>query len=1191
VADAFELLDPRSAQAFLKSFAGDVQRKGDACFRRGCVQELASVKPGTNYAVHLNNGEDIEVQLDYDPAKGWSGECSCDKFANCEHIFAAMRALLAEHSAAAVRSLSSGGAAASASLAASRNKPDVAESSELVGSLLAHRKGPLKRDEKKFLAHFRAVHARCLNYGRVSEWDIAELGLPVDGGGWREVDFGPSVPKSELEFWQCIALYAEEHNLGVPEFLQPVTDLKSVRAKKARWQRSQLIERWNRTLEETQLRPPPAPGDAAPHAELRLLIDESGAHLRWRRGGQGDFVAVRHTQLPQIARDFSSGAISFSPETQLLWHYFDPRGSQSGSELHYAWGNTPIILGKILRIPQLEPLVVNTRGEPLARPAEALRWTMTPSEDEAGDYRLRLTLPDGSPLPKILCVLPGRPTLYLTAGAVYAEPNDTAAVLNPSAENSIPAEAIEQAHGISFLQSLGVELPARIRDRVRSVPSKILIRCALRHVFPGSNAEDCLVTVVAEADDGFRRVWDGASWQPEKAAPGRKKRRDPRGEITVYDAAPLARVPVLLEPLNLKSGPYDGSLKVRVTKKFPDLFAAWIRGLPPEVSLELEGDLASFANTDVSGSVKMDVTEADIDWFDLRIVLNVSDTTLTQEEIRLLLKARGGYVRLEGKGWRRLKYDLSAEDDERLARLGLSARELSDEPQRLHALQLADEAARKFLPGEQVEQIKRRVEDIKARVTPDLPAGITAQLRPYQLEGFHFLAYLAANRFGGILADDMGLGKTVQTLAWLLWLRDPAQREEAERAKPAPPSLVVCPKSVMDNWHAEAVRFAPGLRVRLWTATELDGFFTSLDTADLHVLNYSQLRMLGERLGNLRWLAVILDEGQYIKNPNSQTAQIARALKAERRLVLTGTPIENRLLDLWSLMAFAMPGVLGSRTHFSRVYDSKEDPLARRRLSARVRPFLLRRTKEQVAGDLPDRIEEDLLCEIEGEQKALYRAELKRAQQLLLSIKTPKELAEQQFHFLVSLLRLRQICCDPRLLQADSKVAGAKTEALLEQLDPLMEDGRKVLVFSQFVEMLNLLRPVLEERGWPVFYLAGSTENRGDLVRQFQAAEGHAVFLISLKAGGFGLNLTAASYVVLFDPWWNPAVENQAIDRTHRIGQVNKVIAYRLLIKDSIEEKIRALQKQKKALAEDVLGEERFAQSLTLADFQFLFSD
>jgi SNF2 family DNA or RNA helicase len=244
-----------------------------------------------------------------------------------------------------------------------------------------------------------------------------------------------------------------------------------------------------------------------------------------------------------------------------------------------------------------------------------------------------------------------------------------------------------------------------------------------------------------------------------------------------------------------------------------------------------------------------------------------------------------------------------------------------------------------------------------------------------------------------------------------------------------------------------------------------------------------------------------------------------------------------------------------------------------------------------VAKDLPDRVEEDLFCEIEGEQKTLYRAELKRAQQMLLGVQTQKQLSEQRFHFLTSLLRLRQICCHPRLVKSDSKAASAKLEALIDQIEPLMEEGHKVLVFSQFVEMLDILRAEVAERKWPMFYLAGGTENRGALVQEFQSTEGAAVFLISLKAGGFGLNLTAASYVVLFDPWWNPAVENQAIDRTHRIGQTRNVMAYRLLIKNSIEEKIRALQKTKSALAEDVLGEEKFSQSLTLDDLRYLFSD
>ncbi len=302
-------------------------------------------------------------------------------------------------------------------------------------------------------------------------------------------------------------------------------------------------------------------------------------------------------------------------------------------------------------------------------------------------------------------------------------------------------------------------------------------------------------------------------------------------------------------------------------------------------------------------------------------------------------------------------------------------------------------------------------------------------MRPYQTEGFHFLAYLASNRFGGVLADDMGLGKTLQTLAWLAWLKE-AGHGVTRPAVVALPSLVVCPKSVMDNWRAEAERFYPNLRVRLWRGEPADQLPAVRDSAELIVINYAQLRTLSPEIANAQWLAAILDEAQYIKNPDSQTAQAARALNAEYRLAVTGTPIENRLLDLWSIFGFAMPGALGNRAHFLRRFDAKDNPLARRRLAARVRPFLLRRTKAQVAQDLPDRVEEDLLCEMEGEQLTLYRAELKRARQLILGLKSNKQLNEERFNILTSLLRLRQICCHPgledgTLREADSAIKGS----------------------------------------------------------------------------------------------------------------------------------------------------------------------
>ncbi|MEY2428591.1 MAG: hypothetical protein QOJ40_1476, partial [Verrucomicrobiota bacterium] len=1171
--DSFELLDPRNAQAFLKTFESDARRKGEAHFRKSHVHDLTPEQPGMAYSALVNDGsQPAKVHLQYDPIEGWSGDCSCPLEFDCEHVFAAMRALLAEHSTAAVRSLSSGASPASAGWTKSTSKAED-ESGGLDRRLRAVLGRPLKAEETKFIRKVHTLFARSRQSGHITYRDFDELDLRLGGYGWAPLEIWPALPANEHEFWLYIANAAREHQLPIPEFMAPITDLTGIQDRLVRWKRSREVERWKNTLGNLQLAPPLANRE---ETELRLVIDEKEARLQWQRGGHDAFETIKPAQLQHIPDEERRGRLFFTAEGALLWQLLSTR-FYLGSTMHLRYSDMAAAnaLGRVLRTPLLASRVVNREGLPLLRPAEPLRWAVTPAETEEEDYRLRLVQANGAPPPPVFCVIPGNPTLYLTANEVFTGPAPQEHILDPLVENPIPAPAIERAAGVAFLQSLGLELPPRVRERVRTLPLEVAIKCELRPLYIGSNSEECCLTVIAEAADGHQETWHSHGWTNTSVPRAAKKKDRRETAIVVYDRTLLQMVPEVLEPLDLKADSYNGNLSLRVSKKFPELFSAWLKTVPPQITVHLGGDLASFANTEVSGRVKLDVTETTIDWFDLRVVLDVSDTTLSPEEIKLLLNAKGGFVRLEGKGWRRLQFDLSEEENERLARLGLSTRELSTEPQRLHALQLADDAAKKFLPEQQVEQIQRRVSEIKARVAPDLPAGVTAQLRPYQLEGFHFLAYLSANNFGGILADDMGLGKTVQTLAWLVWLREQSKVQSPESKVQSPksegevarqPSLVVCPKSVMDNWHAEAERFTPGLRVKLWPASQLSGFTEQLASADLHVLNYSQLRLLGESLMPVRWQTVILDEGQYIKNPNSQTAQIARGLRAEQRLVLSGTPIENRLLDLWSLMAFAMPGVLGSRAQFARLYDSKGDPFARRRLSARVRPFLVRRTKAQVAKDLPDRIEEDLFCEIEGEQKTLYRAELKRAQQMLLRIKTQKDFAQERFHFLTSLLRLRQVCCHPRLVKADSEAPSAKTEALLEQLEPIMEEGHKVLVFSQFVEMLGLLRPVIEARNWPVFYLAGDTENRGDLVRDFQSTEGPAIFLISLKAGGFGLNLTAASYVVLFDPWWNPAVENQAIDRTHRIGQVNKVIAYRLLIKNSIEEKIRELQKSKKAL-------------------------
>ena len=1171
-----EQFDLIAAQTLLHEMTRRSVEQGRLLLLRNQVYSIEVTKDecSATGSVKDDNGS-VEVQLTYRNGR-WSGECSRDGYpVGCQHVSALLQMLISEYHAQQVRRLSSMHTGQQA-LAKQRAISNQESASELASRLVGALGRALKPQETAYLRAIQKVHKRYLANRGLTSWDCQELGFVFSSG---RIGTWPKTPQTEHEFWLYLAYAARKADLSIPPFMEPITDFAEIEKEMAEWQRRKQVEEWTGKLKTAEFSLSDSQVESGP-TDLRLVIDSLELRLQIREPGEKEFSPLRKTRF----RDMEFARSSFpwlTPEGSLVWSTMSRHmGYDACATWKHAAHDLHRDLARLLSHPQLRNHVVTWEGIPFEHCDTPLRWEMTPAQTEEQDYLIKLVLPDGSTPPPVLAILPSRPTLYLTPGAVYPGPKSAGLPDEGDFSFRVPAGALETPEGVSLLQHLGLEMPERLKSKIRLVPLQPVVQCELAPIYEGSKTEDCVFRVTAHGEDGAEIGWGLRGWHPIT-----RRDRVQNGAIVSYDRSRLELIPPLMAPLELKSGP--GGLKTRVNKTFPERFSQWLKTVPPEVEVRLSGELASFAEQSVSGHVRLEVKETVIDWFDLSVLVDVSDTTLTAAEIKLLLNAKGGYVRLAGKGWKRLQFDLSQEEDERLARLGLSPRELSAEPQRLHTLQLANPAAEKFLSAQQFTEVYRRAAEIKERVTPELPTGMCAELRSYQLEGYHFLAYLSANHFGGILADDMGLGKTVQTLAWLLYLREQKQGGPSASAH----SLVVCPKSVMDNWQAEAQKFAPKLRVRVWPAPELGQLRKELDSAEIHVINYNQLRALGETLASINWMAIILDEGQYIKNPSSQTAQIARSLKAENRLILTGTPIENRLMDLWSLMSFAMPGVLSSRAQFGRLYDSKTDPLARQRLSARVRPFLLRRTKTQVAKDLPDRIEEDLFCEMEGEQLTLYRAELKRAQQRLLNIATQKELAEQQFHLLTSLLRLRQICCHPKLINPDSKAESAKVEALLEQIQPIMEEGQKVLIFSQFVELLKLVQTAVRERDWPSFYLAGETENRGELVKNFQAAEGAAVFLISLKAGGFGLNLTAASYVVLFDPWWNPAVENQAIDRTHRIGQVNKVIAYRLLIKNSIEEKIRALQRTKRALSEEVLGEERFARNLTLDDLRFLLAD
>ena len=469
-----------------------------------------------------------------------------------------------------------------------------------------------------------------------------------------------------------------------------------------------------------------------------------------------------------------------------------------------------------------------------------------------------------------------------------------------------------------------------------------------------------------------------------------------------------------------------------------------------------------------------------------------------------------------------------------------------------------------------IRALGRQLRDAGGIPHVTVPAAFNATLRPYQAHGVDWLGFLRSAKLGGVLADDMGLGKTVQALAHLV--------VEQEAGRLDRPSLLVCPTSLVPNWVAEAARFAPTLRVLVLHGPLRAALFDTIPDHDLVVTTYPLLARDHETLTAHEWHIVLLDEAQTIKNPAATTSQLARALEARQRLCLSGTPLENHLGELWSLFDFVMPGFLGDVRAFNKRFRTpieKAGDLDRRaQLARRVAPFLLRRTKSEVAADLPPKTEIAEMVGMEEPQRAVYEAIRMAMHSRVQEAIAERGMARSGIVILDALLKLRQVCCDPRLLKlASEKTAqagSAKLERLMELIPSMLEDGRKILLFSQFTSMLALIQEELAKYGLPHVILTGDTKDRATPVRQFQAGEAN-LFLISLKAGGTGLNLTAADTVIHYDPWWNPAVENQATDRAHRIGQLNPVFVHRLVTTGTIEEKMEQLKARKQALFTGIL--------------------
>jgi len=606
-----------------------------------------------------------------------------------------------------------------------------------------------------------------------------------------------------------------------------------------------------------------------------------------------------------------------------------------------------------------------------------------------------------------------------------------------------------------------------------------------------------------------------------------------------------------------------------------------------------------------------------IDWFDLTVRVYYGELVVPLQELRKAILGRQDYILLSDgslgilpKEWLE-KYTM-------LLKMG-QVREGGLRLPAVHWTLLDDVAAAGVTIHDsdalrqELAQKRQRLKEVTTGKTWAVPAGVQARLRDYQLGGFQWMCLLDEMGWGGCLADDMGLGKTLQTLCFL---------QHIVTRYPEETHLVVCPTSLLYNWEGELQKFVPGLdyHIHYGADRELDdGVF---QPGRLIITSYGVVRSDHSHLSRWKFGYIILDESQAIKNPSSQVRKAVQALQSRNRLALSGTPVQNNTFDLYAQMDFLNPGLLGSqdffRGEFANPIDRNGDKEAAARLRKLVYPFILRRTKEQVAPDLPDKTEMILWCEMGDEQRTIYNSFKEHYRDSLLDRIAEEGVGKSAIYILEGLTKLRQICDSPAILREGPLAGGeggeavggggypnvsAKMEELIREIEENMGEGRasagewvvphKCLVFSQFTSMLRLIREAMDERGISYLYLDGSVpaEERRESVRRFQEDDGVRVFLISLKAGGVGLTLTAADYVYLVDPWWNPAAEQQAIDRSHRIGQVKKVFAYRMICKDTVEEKILQLQEKKRSLAADLVADEAgFVKKLTQEDVAYLFS-
>ncbi len=827
---------------------------------------------------------------------------------------------------------------------------------------------------------------------------------------------------------------------------------------------------------------------------------------------------------------------------------------------------------------------VDSRGNPkspLTVEGDAVQAVLLSERDGEG-VRLRLAFDrgDGSePVPVANTTIACRKPLWVLAGDALLhvrESPEFVEAFQRHPEITVPEDEVEE-----FNERYLVPLAERVTLAGEFAPAGEVTADPVKRVYLREEDDE----MVAEARFGYAE--HEVAYTPD--LPVASVARSPEGKLVRVHRDPEFEQEAWkgLSSFGLKRGATPGEFLLRKNTSLVDFLIHHVPQMA-EAGYEVFGeDVVTAARVNRSRPTLSLVVSSGIDWFDVQAVVHFGDLDVSWAEMRKAMRRKERYVKLADgsigaippewmERYRRL-FGLLEGDGESV-KLSRAQVTLLDE-----LVQDADDTR----ADEAFAQLRDRLRNVRTIPSQPLPQQFEGALRPYQKAGFDWLHFLHANSFGGCLADDMGTGKTVQTLAFLQSLKESGHLDA--------PALIVMPRSLLFNWQREAAQFTPELRVAVFANGQRDWSREALGEVDVVLTTYGILLRDVDVLREAGFHQVILDESQAIKNPLSLTARAARRLRCEHRLVLTGTPVENGTMELWSQFAFLNPGLLGSLEYFRKEFagpiERDHDEGTAGLLRRMVFPFILRRTKEQVAADLPPRTERIVYCEMEPAQETVYARTRDYYRALLLGMIEEGGMDNARMKILEGLLRLRQACNHPALVDPAFTGGSAKMDALLEMLETLRAEGHKALVFSQFTQMLALVRRELEARNIPYEYLDGQTRDRAARVDSFQGDATIPFFLISLKAGGLGLNLTAADYVIHIDPWWNPAVEMQAADRAHRIGQDKPVFIYRFIMRGSVEEKILQLQAAKRDLVAQIIQTDTgLFKSLDREDVRELFS-